>query len=217
MYKLNLQNIDAIIFDMDGTMVDNGSYHKKAWAKFCKIHGIEYSKKIYEDKISSRKNNQILSNLFEKDLTENQIIESSAEKEIIYRKLYEKEIREISGLTDFINKLKEKNLKMAIATTSPKPNRRLVLKALGLESAFDLIIGSEHVVHGKPNPEIYLQTARELNVNPAKCLVFEDSPVGVEAAKNAGMRVVGILTTYTKIDLQAAEICMEDFSQLEIA
>jgi HAD superfamily hydrolase (TIGR01509 family) len=197
-------------------MVNNSNYHKKAWAEFCKIHGIEYSEKIYKDKISGRKNSQILQSLFEKDLSESQINEFSAEKEVIYRQLYASEIKEVSNLTNFINKIKEKNLKIAVATTSPELNRILVLKALGLESTFDLIIGPEHVVHGKPNPEIYLQTAKELNVDSDRCLVFEDTPVGVAAARNAGMRVIGVLTMYTKLDLQAAEICIEDFSQLEI-
>ena len=115
-----------------------------------------------------------------------------------------------------LNSIKKRDKKLAIATTAPKENREFVLNALGLEEYFEVILGEEDVQKGKPDPEIYLKTAELLGVAPDSCIVFEDSPVGVASAKNAGMTVVGITTTHSEDELEKADIIVQNFTELKL-
>lgn len=105
-------------------------------------------------------------------------------------------------------------MQTAIATTAPTKNRDFVLKALGLEGKFEVILGDEHVTHGKPHPEIYLSAAEMLGIVPNECLVFEDSPPGVASGKSAGMTVVGILSSHFADELQDADYAVGNFTQI---
>jgi beta-phosphoglucomutase family hydrolase len=216
MSTLPLQHIKAAIFDMDGTMINNMAYHQKAWGEFCRRHGILMNDHEFRHKISGKKNDQIFSLLFNAQLTAEQQAGYTAEKEAIYRELYAPDIRAVDGLDQIITELHNIGLKLGIATTSPIANRSFVLPALGLDASFDTILGEEDVTKGKPDPEIYLLAAQHLNVNPSDCIVFEDSPPGVQAGKTAGMYVVGLLTTHTKEELALADICVNDFNELEL-
>ncbi len=213
---LDLTGIEAAIFDMDGTMINNMGHHKKAWLEFAKRHGLNFTEEEFKVRFSGKKNDQILPELFGKELTPEEIAAYGAEKESVYRELYAPDIKEVEGLKDLIAKLKEKGLKLAIATTANEANRKFGLDALGLTDSFDLILGEEHVQHGKPHPEIYLKTAEELKVDPARCVVFEDSPPGIQSGKSAGMKVIGILTTHSSKDLSNADLHIRDFTQLQI-
>lgn len=213
---INIKDIKAVIFDMDGTMIDNMSIHKEAWKEFCSRKGINLSDTDFKQKISGLKNDQIFINLFGNKLSESQIAEYASDKESVYRELYKPKIKEVPGLTDIILKIKKLNIKLAIATTAPKENRDFVLKELHLENYFDVILGEEDVKKGKPDPEIYLKTAKLLNINPNACLVFEDSPAGLQSGKGAGMKVVGLTTSHSKNDLTGADLIVEDFSKLKL-
>jgi beta-phosphoglucomutase len=215
--NLDLSEIQAVIFDMNGTMINDMSFHKKAWIEFCKKYGLDLTEEEFMQKFSGKKNTDILPEVLGKELSSDEIRNLSDEKETLYREIYTPYIKEITGLKDLINMIKSKSLKVAIATTAIEPNRKFVLDALDLENEFDVILGDEHVINGKPNPEIYLETAKKLEVDVSKCLVFEDTPPGVEAGKNAGMKVVGVLTTHTKEDLKDADYLITDFTKIQIS
>ncbi|OGY22830.1 MAG: hypothetical protein A2172_01925 [Candidatus Woykebacteria bacterium RBG_13_40_15] len=212
-----LNNIEAVIFDMDGTMINNMPYHKKTWLEFCKRYGLSLTEEEFKNKYSGKKNDQIFKGLFNKNLSQEEINKYTEEKEQMYRDLYSPLIKEVDGLSDLIGMLKTSRIKLAIATTAPEKNRDLALKKLDLLGAFDVIVGDEEVKHGKPDPEIYLITAKKLQVAAEKCMVFEDSPPGVEAAKRAGMKVIGILTTHSKEELNKADLVINNFSELKLA
>lgn len=215
--EINLNNIEAVIFDMDGTMINNMAYHKKAWREFFNRHDFSFSDEEFKQKISGKKNNQIFTEVFNKPLSLEEIQKFTEEKESIYRQLYAPEIKEIQGLSSILQILKNKNLPLAIATTAPEKNRIFGLKALGLDGVFEVILGDEHVSKGKPDPEIYLETAKKLNVRPENCLVFEDTPFGVESGKSAGMTVVGLLSTHTKEELEKADYLINDYSEINFS
>ena len=217
METINTKDIEAVIFDMDGTMIDNMSTHKEAWKEFCSRKGINLSDADFKQKISGFKNDQIFINLFGYNLSENQIAEYANDKESVYRELYKPKIKEVPGLTDMILKIKKLSIKLAIATTAPKANRDFALRELHLENYFDVILGEEDVKKGKPDPEIYLKTAELLNIGPKACLVFEDSPAGLQSGKGAGMKVVGLATSHSNEDLSGADLIVEDFSKLELS
>lgn len=216
METINIKDIEAVIFDMDGTMIDNMHSHEEAWKEFCLHRGIVLSNIDFKQKISGFKNEQIIMNLFGYSLAPTQIAEYASDKESIYREIYKPKIKEVLGLTDLIIKIKKLNIRIAIATTAPKANRIFALKELHLENFFDVILGEEDVKNGKPNPEIYIKTAKLLNVIPKACLVFEDSPVGLQAGKGAGMNVVGLTTSHSKDELALADLIIENFLDLKL-
>ncbi len=211
---LNLSDFDAIIFDMDGTMINNMVYHKKAWMEFAKRHGLELTEEEFKEKFSGKKNDKIFEMIFNKDLSDEEIVSYTEEKEGIYRELYASDIKEVAGLFETLQVLKAQNKKLAIATTAPRKNREFGLEALHLGGTFPVILGDEDVTKGKPDPEIYLETAKRLGVDPSRCLVFEDTPPGVASGKNAGMTVVGIMTTHSEEDLHLADYWVKDFTSL---
>ncbi len=211
---LSLSNVQAAIFDMDGTMVNNMAYHKRAWDEFCDRYSLELTEETYKKKISGKKNNDILTLLFERKLSSLEIEKYSAEKEAMYRKLYAPDIQPVDGLLEIIQKIQERGIILAIATTAPQKNREFVLKKLGLQNTFSTILGDEDVSKGKPAPEIYLKIVKKLGLQPQSCIAFEDSPPGVESAKVAGMTVIGILTAHSEEDLAKADLRVKDFSEL---
>lgn len=213
---LDLVTFDAAIFDMDGTMIDNMAYHKKAWKEFLKAHKIELSDEEFGNKYSGKKNDVIFRDLFGPSLKDEEIQKLADEKEALYRKIYASHIKEIEGLSRLLDTLKKKGKQVAIATTAPEKNRAWGLSQLRLEKEFEVILGDEHVEKGKPDPEIYVKTATALHVLPTRCVVFEDSPPGVTSAKNADMFVVGILTTHTMQELAGADAFIENFLQVKI-
>lgn len=213
--QIKLDKFDAAIFDMDGTMINNMLYHKKAWMEFAKRHGLEITEKEFKEKFSGKKNDKLFEMIFNKKLTEEEQRTYAEEKEGIYRELYVPHIKEVPGLFEILQVLKKNRKKLAIATTAPEKNRVFGLKALNLTGTFPIILGDEHVSKGKPDPEIYLETAKKLNVEPSRCLVFEDTPPGVQAGKNAGMTVIGIMTTHSKEENNMADYLVNDFGQVQ--
>lgn len=212
-----LTGIKAAIFDMDGTMIDNMAYHKKAWQEFLKRHGLTLSEEEFKHKISGKKNDQIFKIVFGKELDKESELRYTEEKEALYRELFKPDIKEIAGLGRLIEDLHNRGLKTAIATTAPAKNREFALRELRLENKFEVILGDEHVSQGKPHPEIYLSTAQKLGVKPGECLVFEDSPPGIASGKSAGMIVVGILSSHSADELKDADYIVDDFTGIEFS
>jgi beta-phosphoglucomutase family hydrolase len=214
--KLDLSKFEAVIFDMDGTMVNNTPFHKKAWLEFCKKYNIPLTGEQYMQKISGKNNKAILDGLFERDLNEEEFEKLEAEKEALYRELYKPNLKEIPGLITFIKKVSEIGLKIGVATTSPLPNRIMVLDSLDISRVFTFIAGPEHITHGKPHPEIYLLAAEKLGADPKRSLAFEDTPSGVASAKAAGLTVIGVLSEHTKEELKLADYFIKDFTEIEV-
>jgi beta-phosphoglucomutase family hydrolase len=213
--QIALSKYKAAIFDMDGTMINNMAYHQKAWQAFLKKHGVTLTEDEFRHKISGKKNDQIFEIVFGKKLSTENLAEYTEEKEQLYRDIYKPDIKEVKGLKNTIDTLRQHGIKLAIATTAPKKNRDFGLHELGLENEFETILGDEHVTNGKPHPEIYLSTAKQLGVTPNECIVFEDTPPGVASGKDAGMTVVGILTSHTPEELERADFAVDDFTHIE--
>lgn len=190
----------ALIFDMDGVVVDNHNWHFKAWIEFGKRHTIEITKDEFRKHFGST-NHVIMCSLFGNKLTEDEIITLGEEKEKIYRELYRPFIKPVVGLPAFLQYATSKGIAIALATSAPSENVAFTLEATGLEKYFTIISDSSMVKHGKPDPEIYLLTATKLGAKPCDCTVFEDSVPGILSAKNAGMKVIGVATTHKSNEL----------------
>jgi beta-phosphoglucomutase len=201
----------GIIFDMDGVIVNNNPYHKKAWFTFCEKHDIPINDTIFH-KLYGRNNRDTLNILFNGKKDNDEIADYAKEKESIYRGLYEKHIEPVPGLINILNLIKQKNLKISLASSAEKENINFILGHLSIWEYFDIITDSVTIKNGKPDPEIYLTTARSLKIKPQDCMVFEDSLSGIESAVRAGMKVIGIETTHSKEEMINTEFTISDFN-----
>jgi HAD superfamily hydrolase (TIGR01509 family) len=200
--------VDALIFDLDGVIVDNNDSHAEAWRVFLERYDITISEDEFKDRFFGKHNDEIINALFP-DVEGDDAVALYEEKEAIYRDLYEP--TSLPGLNELLERADEY---LAVATNAPAQNMHYVLDALDLKHYFDVIKLGADVDRAKPYPDIYEAVAHELDVDPPKCIVFEDSPTGVEAAKRAGMTVVGVLTTFTRDELEA-DTYIHDFTAFE--
>jgi beta-phosphoglucomutase family hydrolase len=185
--------LEAVIFDMDGTMVDSLPYHHKSWNLFFEMQGIKMEPGAF-DRIHHGTLYDIMPRIFGSHLTQQESYALGMIKEQAFRELYKNDIKPLTGLLTLLQQIKAAGLKIGLATAADNTNVDFTLDALGIRHFFDAIVSSDMVKEGKPSPAVYLQTAQLLSVMPAKCLVFEDTASGVEAAIAAGMKVVGITT-----------------------
>jgi beta-phosphoglucomutase len=195
---------------MDGVIVDSNPFHKIALKQFCSKYGRNLTEEELREKIYGRRNQDWLRNVFG-PLDSYKLKEYADEKEALFRSLYEKDIKPLGGLPDFLKKLDDQKIPRAIATSAPRDNVDFTLAKTGIARYFDTILDSSFVSRGKPHPEIYLKTAKALNFKPENCLVFEDSLSGVESAKNAGCKVVGITTTHSREELHLTDLIIDNF------
>ena len=209
-------SFQAAIFDMDGVIVDNHIYHVKSWAEFCRAKNIPFDEGTFRTKYFGKNTRDTFNGLLDYPLTKEEINTLGEEKETIYREIYKDYITPVNGLTPFLISLREAGIKTAVATSAPTSNVDFTLNSLGIKHLFDVVVDASGVVNGKPNPEIYLKAAKLLNVLPDHCVVFEDSISGIESGKNAGMRVVGLVTTHTIDELPKTHLSIKDFTEITI-
>jgi len=215
-WDLEATNTFAVIFDMDGTLIDNTPYHYKSWqALFKKYDKGELSKTTYYTEISGVPIKETLKRLFNTD-DEATLKALLNEKESYYRQLYAPFVTAIKGLENFLFELKEAGIKMAMATSATVEDINFILDRVPIRSDFAEIVNASMVSRAKPNPDIFLKAAEMLNVPPAKCIVFEDSLAGLKAGNSAGMKVVGITTGHPAADLQPVNLVINDYTELSV-
>lgn len=207
-------SVKAIIFDMDGVIVDNQQYHLKAWEVFCGKQGFAFDIKTFSQKFFGKSNFEILNSLSPVELSMEETLKLGEEKEVIYRDLYINEIVPLNGLIAFLKKIKASDKRVAIASSAPISNINFVLDNLQIRQYFEAIVDVSMVKRSKPDPEIYLKAASLLNTKPSDCLVFEDSHSGIKAALAAGMNVIAITTTHTSEELNYNLLKVNNFEEL---
>jgi HAD superfamily hydrolase (TIGR01509 family) len=186
----------AVIFDIDGTIVDNMHLHAEAFAVFAERHGLAALTQDDRARLDGRRNSEIFPILFKREVGRDEWLAYEHEKEGLYRELSKGRLLPMKGLHTLIAQLKHEHLPMALATSAPQLNVVHTLAELGLGDAFSIIVRGDEVARGKPAPDVFIEAARRLGVAAADCLVFEDAPMGIEAAQAAGMRVVALTTSF---------------------
>ncbi len=196
--------IKAFLFDLNGTMIDDMQYHCKAWFN---ILNDDLGAKLSWEQVKEQmygKNTELLIRVFGKDrFTKEEMDILSVEKEKRYQAEYRPILKLIDGLAEFLEEAKEAGIVMGIGSAAIPFNINFVLDGLTLHHYFRSIVSADDVIESKPDPETYLKGAAELGVLPEECIVFEDAPKGVEAAKSAGMKAV-VLTTMHEVHEFAA-------------
>jgi beta-phosphoglucomutase len=189
----------AFLFDLNGTMIDDMQFHLKAWYH---ILNDDLGANLGWEETKSHmygKNSELLIRIFGQDrFTTEEMDHLSIEKEKRYQQEYKPHLQLIPGLQQFLEKAHAMNIPMAIGSAAIMFNIDFVLDNLNIRKYFKIIVSADDVTTSKPHPETYLKCAQLLGVEAANCLVFEDAPKGVEAAKNAGMPSVVLTTMHEK-------------------
>ena len=193
----------AYLFDMDGVLVDNCRYHVLSWLEFARRNGGKLTEAQVIEWMGAPGRDYIV-RMFDKPVPADRMAMLLAEKETIYRELYQPKLEAREGLIDFLKDAKKANIPCAVVTGGPTENVDFVLDGLNIRKCFSCIVDSSQYERGKPAPDCYLQAASKLDVEPCDCIVFEDAVNGIEAAIAAGMRVVAITGTNNRKTLADA-------------
>lgn len=207
--------MNAFIFDMDGVLADNSDFHVQAWTAYAR----QYGRELTGDDIKRRlgfNNREYMRFVLGRDPSEAEVAKSTAEKEALYRELYQPRLALPPGLIPLLDFARREGLLCGVATSAPDANVRFVLDGLSIRPYFKEIVDASHVKHCKPDPEIYTLAAKRLGLPPARCLVFEDAIAGIQAAQAAGMKVIAITTSYSAAVLaeHKPEAIIASFSDL---
>lgn len=213
MNENHMQNF-AVIFDMDGVIVDSNPTHKSAIKQFLDKHGKSMSDREMREKVYGRINRDWLQATFP-GIGDEKIREYIQEKEQIFREMFAEKLVPLPGLPEFLEDLSNHDVPLAVASSAPEVNVDWVLENTGLQDYFKVILHEGYVHHGKPHPEMYLKSIKALNMEPSRCIIFEDSLSGVEAGKRAGGIVIGVTTTHSGDELGDTEYCIRDFSEID--
>src|SRR5690606_21936408 len=195
----------AVIFDLDGTIVDNMAWHAQAFDAFVARHRLPAMDMEMRRRTDGKRNREIFPTLFGRELTPAEVEVLEEEKEGMYRELSRGQLRPLRGLATLLDRLDAEGVVAGVATSGPRKNVEHTLAELGLAHRFEVIARGDQVTHGKPAPDVFLHAARLLGVDPAACLAFEDAPLGVAAARSAGMHCVAVTTSYAAEVFRAAE------------
>ncbi|MGJ1447688.1 HAD family hydrolase [Sphingobacterium spiritivorum] len=204
----------AVIFDMDGVICHTNPYHAKAFEAFFNKYNIESSEQEFQDHMYGKHNSYIMSYFFKRPVEGEELLRLEFEKEDMFRQIYKSEITPISRFPEFLDELKQEGFKTAVATSAPKANLDLIVEGLQFGPKMESMLSSENVTKHKPDPQVYLLTAERLGVDPSQCLVFEDSYSGISAALNAGMKVVGVLSSHTREQLPPCDAYISDYTEI---
>jgi beta-phosphoglucomutase len=209
-----MTNDIAVIFDMDGVICHTNPYHSMAFREFFSTRDLAPTDEEFAQHMFGKSNKYILTHFLKRPIEGEEFLALEEEKEGLFRKIYEPHVDPIAGFVSFFNDLNANGVKLGVATSAPKANLELILSKVPIRDLFGSILASEDVQKHKPDPEVYLKSAENLGFPPEQCLVFEDSFSGVSAALNAGMKVVGVLTSHTKEELPPCNFYINDYKEL---
>jgi len=201
-------NPPALIFDMDGVLVHSMPLHTLAWERYLAKLGITVEN--LEQRMHGKRNSELVRDMIGANLPEDVVFYHGAEKERLFRELMIADGLSqyaIPGIREFLDRYPD--LPKAVASNAEPQNIDFVLDRFDLRRYFPVTVNGMQVARPKPFPDVYLEAARQLNTAPALCIVFEDSPTGVEAARAAGMRVVAVETTPTTF--HGVQLTIKDF------
>jgi HAD superfamily hydrolase (TIGR01509 family) len=202
----------AVIWDMDGVIVDTGRYHFRAWKDVLEPLNISFSWEDFRQTFGMN-NYGLLTKLFGYPPTPILISQIADKKEERFRELIKGKIKLEPGVFEWINQISRFGYLQAIASSAPQANIDQLLDELSICQYFQTVVSAEKMP-GKPDPTVFLSAAANLGVSPGNSIVIEDSVAGLSAAQKAGMKCIAITSTNPKDLLLTAEIVIENFSTI---
>jgi HAD superfamily hydrolase (TIGR01509 family) len=201
---------------MDGVICHTNPYHSKAFKIFFEKRNLFPSEEDFMLHMYGKNNGYILSHFLGRKIEGQELLDLEDEKESLFREIYQHHVDPIPGFLEFFHGLRKESIKTGVATSAPFANLELIAGRLDLFPHLESALASEHVSKHKPDPEVYLKSAANLQVDPANCIVFEDSFSGASAGLNAGMKVVGVLSSHRKDELPECHHYIQDYRNLSI-
>ena len=209
--------MQGVIFDFDGVLLDTSNQLYQGYKKIFKHFNIDYEKERFNENYGLKTKEH-----FKKILSENNIGTSDeeldklvVERDIFYKQICNEDLKLLPGAQKLLDELKNKNIKLGLASSTSRGNLNFFLPKLGLQTYFDHIIGGDEVTRGKPHPDIYLTICDRLNIEPSYCVGIEDTDKGINALKNANMKAVAVtLTNRKQYDLSKTDLIIRSLEEL---
>ncbi len=206
----------AILFDLDGTIVNTDPIHYQAWGEMLLKYGVEIDEAFYKSRISGRLNPEIVKDILPQ-LSPEAGVMFADEKEALFRERA-RNLKPLNGFPELLVWTETHHLKRALVTNAPRLNAQFMLEVLGIKAAFDTVILAEDCIAGKPDPAPYQAALERLAITAAQAIALEDSPSGIRSAVGAGIRTIGIASTHDPQVLQeiGAFMVIPDFTDLQL-
>ena len=214
---MSVTSVGAFIFDMDGTMIDSMPSHKHSWVEFARRKQLQVDIDDLMRRTTGRTGIECMRDLFDHpEMDEAVAMAHVHEKEAVYREIFSPIFAEVAGFKAFFNLAHGRGLKLGVGTAGDRHNQAFAYQHLQMPIAPLTTVGGDEGLPGKPEPAIFLEAARRMGVEPARCIVFEDAPLGIEAARRAGMRAVAICTGHSAAELAGPHVLtsVRDYNEL---
>jgi len=207
--------LEAAIWDMDGVIADTAPYHFKAWREVFQKRGVNFTEEGFKRNFGQR-NDTIVRNTLGVSISPSEVDVVAGEKEENFRRRIGQNVKPLPGAVELIRLLKERGVKIAIASSAPIENIQLVSRGLGINNYFQAIVWGREVTEGKPSPLGFLLAAKKLEVEPKNCVVIEDAIAGVTAAKRAGMKCLAVTNTHSRMSLMEADFVVDTLEAISV-
>lgn len=210
-FSVNLTR-QGILWDLDGVLVDTGEYHFQSWQEVLTDYGVTLDREVFQKTLGMNSTSSVkiyLGKHPEPALIERMI----TRKEESFRRLIQNEITPLPGVLNWLEWFASQQIPMAVASSAPPENIDFIINALQIRSFFTELVSGANMP-GKPNPDVFLEAAKRLNISPDHCIVIEDSIAGVAAARQAGMRCIAVATTNPTDLLSAADLVVDNLAML---
>ena len=205
----------AVIWDMDGVIVDSGQLHLKAWQATFSKRGVNFTRADFSKTFGKKNRDTVIYKLKDK-ASDDVINEIGQEKEEMFRALVTKEgLAPLPGAVPLIESLDQQGFQQALASSAPRVNVELILHKLGLHHCFQAIVSEEDVTRGKPDPQPFLLVAERLGAMPDHSVVIEDAPAGIEAAHRGDIKVIGVTSSHKRTEMAKADLVVDSLEELD--
>jgi beta-phosphoglucomutase len=204
----------GVIFDVDGVLVDSYEAHMRSWLRMGREHGLAITEEEFASTFGQT-SREIIARFWGADLDDTARAALDARKEAIYRDLIREQFPAMDGAVELIDALVDAGFRLAVGSSGPPENVQLTLERLGRARSFVVIVTGRDVTRGKPDPQVFQIAAERLGLPPARCIVVEDAPVGIAAARAAGMASVALVGTVPPERLAAADLVVGSLRELD--
>ena len=205
----------TILWDMDGVIADSNSFHFAAWQETFAKRGAKFTKEDFTRLFGTR-NDFVIRSILGGELSEEDIKTIAQEKETSFRGKAKGNIKPFPGVIKLLDMIKKGNFKLALVSSAPQENIDLISKELDIGGYFDCIVYGQEVAESKPSSQIYLLAAQKLGAEPKDCVVIEDSPFGVKAAKAAGTKCLAVTNTHPRQELEEADKVVDSLEEVDL-
>jgi beta-phosphoglucomutase len=206
--------IRAVIWDLDGVIIDSGEAHRKAWWRLAREEGLPFSDEQFWSTFGWR-NDSIITHIWGA-MPPERVKALADRKEAYFRDFVREVAQPLPGAIELLRALHEAAYRQALASSTPTANIELICELLGLDRYLEAFVSGESVPRGKPAPDLFLKAAEALATEPAQCVVIEDAVAGIEAAHAGGMRAIAVAGERDLPGLRAADLMVKDLTQVTV-